>query len=319
MRTLKLFIVFLTIYSTLTHSVQQYCRTTCKESELNIVCKRKKDKCGLSPEPSKHMRLMTDDDRLLILRTHNSLREQVASGSEKKGLSKTESGSNKSGMPSASNMHAISYDLELEFSAMCHVASCSYFKDKCKKTPKYFFFGENAAFFTGPRKQLDVIIMSWYDEINNHSSGNSIGSKASRKFSQIINAKTNRIGCGYNFYGASQNYFICYDFPHRYTKEYLYDAGTPQSRCANNIKNRKYKSLCGLVRKPPVFFNPFDHSGEDSFRITKDFINKNTLPEDKQKDSSDEAFSDTKITVGYMKIIFDSFILWTIIHFIFQT
>lgn len=48
-------------------------------------------------------------------------------------------------MTAAANMRAISYDLSLEYTAICHVHGCLMEHDECRGTTKFPVVGQNLA------------------------------------------------------------------------------------------------------------------------------------------------------------------------------
>ncbi|KAJ8971425.1 hypothetical protein NQ317_018160 [Molorchus minor] len=74
---------------------------------------------------------------------HNELRSNLALGKDTTG-----------GNSAASDMNAISYDLDLEYVAQCHINRCDFNHDKCRLTTKFSkTVGQNL--YTGTHKLTD--------------------------------------------------------------------------------------------------------------------------------------------------------------------
>lgn len=249
-----LLIFFLTFSLTSPYNIDDYCNSKCKDDTLNVVCQRKSSQCNFAINCQNiSVAGLRNIERQLVEDVHNELREKVANGMESRG----------GGMPPASNMFVVSYDLELEFSAQCNVNSCHIQQETCPSTPKYKSFGENAAYFTGNKLNIRKLITSWYDEIRDHVRKQYYGLKPNN-FSLLINAKTSRVGCGKIYFGRKRHYFVCYYYPGRNGDKRMYVAGPRRSRCPAGVINDKFQSLCGKIEKTSGFISPFFKGNESS-------------------------------------------------------
>lgn len=116
-------------------SFVDYCTLNCG-SQKHTVCLRQDVLCDLDYKcPTNAKYGMLQAERRLMLDEHNKKRAWVANGNETRG-----------GMRAASNMRAVSYNMELEFIAQCWVNSCQYRHDKCRRTSNFKVIGQNLYF-----------------------------------------------------------------------------------------------------------------------------------------------------------------------------
>lgn len=137
------FLLILLLYSNRTTSKRNYKNWDPKCSEkwpgcsldgkifINTACERK----SCNPKFAECLEVPCDMKfRQMVLDTHNELRNKIASGDEKR-----------SSIVSAGNMMALSYDLGLEFTSICHVHGCLMDHDSCRGTTKFPYAGQNLA------------------------------------------------------------------------------------------------------------------------------------------------------------------------------
>lgn len=221
-----------------------FCSTVCKAT--HPVCARN-GKCGAVRDCT-HLPL-TPEFRQTVLDTHNELRNKIATGSDKR-----------AGNSAASNMNALSYDVELEFIAQCWINKCKFGHDKCRATQKNpdQRAGQNLAAGTMEPDALSTVkelINSWYEdeiEVGNAQVIDSFKSiskngKAYGHFSQVVWAKTTHVGCGYSYKKKTDMlYLLCNYNDGNLLKAPIYKRGDPCSGCTGGKScNAKYSGLCG--------------------------------------------------------------------------
>lgn len=242
-------------------------------SYLNTVCERE----SCDPRFKECSEIPSDPEfRQMVLDRHNELRNKIASGKE-----------TRSNIVSAANMMALSYDLTLEFTSICHVHGCVMDHDNCRGTKKFPRAGQNLAKRHGKgkkpikQKQLDKIVslegfqslvVGWYeteidkddfkDLINNFTRFN----HETGHFTALMWAKTTHLGCARALDRPST-----YEFTMHITCNYspqgnvmrrpIYTKGPPCSQCPSDTScNTKYTSLCGQVDETEV------HAGPNPYR-----------------------------------------------------
>ncbi|CAH1113368.1 unnamed protein product [Psylliodes chrysocephalus] len=237
-------IVFFVIFS-VANAQNQYCRF-CKD---HLACVRRNGNCGIdSSSCGRNARQisLTNEDIRNIVDQHNSLRNKVATGRQ-------------TSQPSASNMNALNYNRELAYIAQCLTNKCKFAHDKCRKTAKYSWVGQNLfiKWFQGtPGNKKDVIrsaIDSFYNEVkdfnpswinsyNNH--GKMVG-----HYSQLVWANTKEVGCSLTYYiDKGQNTYLMacnYGPGGNFIGQSVYKKGRPASECGRQGVNRRFPGLCG--------------------------------------------------------------------------
>ena len=119
------FLIVIQLLNTIIVCPVDYCLLPCKNI-VNTAC----EQCGISRQchgPYYHEYLPNYEDRIEILTAHNTIRNKVASGNSKHSLLRN---------MTASNMNTISYDISLEYVAMCWVRRCNVSKDMCRRTER---------------------------------------------------------------------------------------------------------------------------------------------------------------------------------------
>ncbi|CAG9832866.1 unnamed protein product [Diabrotica balteata] len=180
---------------------------------------------------------MDNDFRNHILKEHNSFRNYIASGKEKR-----------SGATSASNMMVLNYDFDLEFSATCTANKCKIEHDQCTRTRKFYYVGTNLHRGSLETSQK-AAVNDWYSEIlfmRPELFDRYLIILAARNFTQVVWARTTHIGCG-RAHSEGSYYLACNYGPSGnklygsvYKKEKLY---------AGQSKNEQDTFLMGCIER----------------------------------------------------------------------
>lgn len=270
----------------------------CKD-EINIVCINTdcnpRGKNCYENAPNKKF-------RQTMVKLHNTVRNEVAGGKDPVNL--------EHGLESAANMNAVSYDLRLEYLAICHVHGCELNHDKCRAFPGYRSPGQNLAFTGSSKSGSDTYTFTsedyynlgnkWYLKERNltnmkpylNSFPMNIGQVG--HLTQMIWANLIRIGCasaierGYTVSQQKQNYefetlhLTCNymtsvkDFGGNTIGEPIYEVGPPVSKCPDGTAaNQEFSNLCGKVDPSDEIdgINPYRLSkGDSEVPLEKMFI-----------------------------------------------
>lgn len=279
-------ILSFTFISISAYTLKHYCseKASCASKVNNIVCARQNERCRMGREcimdenEIKEVKFgLSSEDRKEILKHHNILREKIASGEESRG----------GGMPHAANMRALSYNYELEFSAQCRTNSCVIHYESCFKTPQFQSFGQNIQ-HNKQRTNVDWqrVITAWYEEIKQYRNKNKyVSNENTRHFSQVIWAKTERVGCGQTDFVNNYTLIACNYYPAGNAGLRIYKAGKPNTRCKKGLKsNKRYPHLCGedrLEGRPHK--SPFRTLDEDSAEFGFEYGPGDDVPAKKKK------------------------------------
>ncbi|CAH0558154.1 unnamed protein product [Brassicogethes aeneus] len=253
MNKLILIIIFFN-YSATSLDYKMYCdELFCKDKKSNhTVCLRKDVQCR--PIENCKTLPMTRELRQVVVDQHNEMRNRFASGKDVYHNQPN----------AASNLMVINYDLELEEVVKCHLNTCTFDHDVCRKTKKFSTVGQNTFKGNGlfnPYK-INKAMMAWYSEIKNVEPERYIkytlakpNAPETGHFTQLVWSKSEFIGCTASTDGTIL-YFGCnYGPAGNVDGVRTVKWGTPCSECPNKLKcNSKYKSLCGdllAIPDPP--------------------------------------------------------------------
>nr|2VZN_A Chain A, VENOM ALLERGEN 3 [Solenopsis invicta]2VZN_B Chain B, VENOM ALLERGEN 3 [Solenopsis invicta] len=154
----------------------------------------------------------TDAEKDAIVNKHNELRQRVASGKEMRGTNGPQ--------PPAVKMPNLTWDPELATIAQRWANQCTFEHDACRNVER-FAVGQNIAATSSSGKNKSTpneMILLWYNEvkdfdnrwISSFPSDDNILMKVGH-YTQIVWAKTTKIGCGR----------IMFKEPDNWTKHYL--------------------------------------------------------------------------------------------------
>ncbi|KAL3270760.1 hypothetical protein HHI36_021285 [Cryptolaemus montrouzieri] len=233
-----------------------YCKLPCNK-EIHTVCYRK-HKCGLVKGCESIKQNLAFREHML--HAHNDVRNQIASGEEKGSYGNT----------GATNMLALSYDLELEYIASCWAHMCKTLEhDKCRSTKRWsagqnIFWGYNA-------NETEAAVKGWFGEIKDFTDakwleklsrpgdpgGYPNDQKQRGHFTQVVWAATQYIGCARVRYGKDnkETQLICnYGPAGNVLGASIYKMAADESEIASECggdKNDVYTSLCGSIEPVP--------------------------------------------------------------------
>lgn len=226
-----------------------YCYLPCG-TKKNIVCKRATcyldvAKCGGRAQ----VHALSYKEMQSIVDVHNRIRNDFAGGKlDANGIE-------------VADMMVLSYDKELEFTALCTSNRCKTSKD-CARTPSHPTVGQNIYMHTGVRYppeftfyEIHQAVSSWFLERQNMKDIRILDSYFKphdddvEYFTQLVWAKTAYIGCGSTTYD-NKLIIICNYAPAGNTlNEPVFTKGKSCSQCPFDVTcNNEYKNLCGKVK-----------------------------------------------------------------------
>jgi len=188
-----------------------------------------------------------DKERDMVLDYHNRLRSRVASGS--------------TGQPPAENMVQLQWDSELARVAQRLADQCKFQHDcsDCRRVQR-FRVGQNIyqSFNTRSEKNdWTAAIDSWFNEIKifpSSSVSNYKFASATGHYSQMMWAKTSRIGCGVTSFRSGRfisRLYVCnYGESGNVLRQPVYRIGTPCSACSGSC-SADYPGLCTSASSAP--------------------------------------------------------------------
>lgn len=217
--------------------------------EHTAMLKRNKD-CKF------HKTGVTEEQKQIILKTHNDLRTKIARGQEKQG--------NPGPQPKATNMRELVWNDQLAEVAQAWAEQCPKTHDLPMNRRicdgAYRNTGQNIYNNLGHTDQhlWESAVKSWYGEVEfmpntdvgtyqAPATGGVIG-----HYTQVVWAKTTEVGCGAIYYTAEQKgvtypnskKYICnYGPAGNYMRAALYDVGKTASKCENG-KSTNFPFLC---------------------------------------------------------------------------
>lgn len=196
---------------------------------------------------SRTRRAISRADREEILTLHNKLRGQVS--------------------PPASNMEYMTWDEELEKSAVAWARECIW---EHGPTSLLVSIGQNLAVHWGRPRSPGSHVQSWYDEVKDYTypyphecnpwCPERCSGPMCTHYTQIVWATTNRIGCAVNtcprmnVWGdvwENAVYLVCNYFPKgNWIGEAPYKTGQPCSECPGKYRGGCKNNLCYQGRNP---------------------------------------------------------------------
>lgn len=242
---------------------------------INTACARRS--CG--PRFKTCFELPADSEfRQAVLDRHNELRNKVASGEE-----------TRSGLVKAANMMAFSYDMSLEYTAICHVNGCKMEHDQCRGSKKFPEAGQNLAmrgrFSSNPfsketmdealsKDKFQELVSNWYDqEIELDTFTSTIDKFAFKHetghLTALLWAKTTHVGCAKAIEKPDDKkytmHITCNYSPQgNVDDETIYIKGDPCTKCpAGTTCNDKFTSLCGKIDDTDIKAGPNPYRATD--------------------------------------------------------
>ncbi|XP_066581946.1 uncharacterized protein [Prorops nasuta] len=149
---------------------------------------------------------LTDEEKKILVDKHNEYRKHVASGKETKGSPGPQ--------PAAKNMQDLEWDDEIAEVAQAWADQCDFSHDQCRDIPR-FQVGQNiASSSASEEKKGDVskLVDMWYNEVNNFNKDEVKKFSGANfmkigHYTQLVWAKTNRLGCGLIEYHTADNWY----------------------------------------------------------------------------------------------------------------
>ncbi|XP_037078550.1 CRISP/Allergen/PR-1-like [Pollicipes pollicipes] len=238
----------------------EYCRFTPKHT----LCQFQ----GTGPHCDQlQAREVSAQEARYIVAEHNELRAKVASGRETRGKT--------FGQPSAANMNQLEWDDELAKVAQRFADQCMFGHDclDCRRVAR-FKVGQNV--YSSSSTRLDnspnwrQALYAWYDEVARFNPQNIepfVFSSPLGHYTQLVWAKTSRIGCGYTLYKEGPwwtKLYVCdYGSTGNFQDGQMYERGAPCSRCPSGTScSNQYHGLCTgssnniRVQNKPVTSSP---------------------------------------------------------------
>uniref|UniRef100_A0A1I8GPZ2 SCP domain-containing protein n=1 Tax=Macrostomum lignano TaxID=282301 RepID=A0A1I8GPZ2_9PLAT len=158
---------------------------------------------------------LSQSQKMAFLKEHNRLRAQTAKGHTR-------------GQPSASNMAELVWDDRLMRSANRWVRKCRVGHDRARdrRLPGFSWVGQN-----------------WAGGHSRDFTRKSC-SKVCGHYTQVVWAKTTRVGCGVARCGRYPYHVVCnYATGGNFNNEFPYARGRPASRCGRRFRRRR-NGLC---------------------------------------------------------------------------
>lgn len=194
------------------YSFSNYCSLSCGKS--NIICQRELDLCEISDENCFGrpgiVTSLTDTEREEVIKVTNEFRQSYARQNN------------------ISNMNALVYSKELEFTAQCWINSCLVEPPKCTTSPKFLLDSEQLYGESQESKiSLENLLKKQLEK--------------ERKGHASNFGETKVFGCGLMNCSNSAMYLSCHFYPAMKEGEKY---GSPCLGCSNKICSMKYPGLC---------------------------------------------------------------------------
>ncbi|KAM7363192.1 uncharacterized protein ACRADG_000208 isoform 1-T2 [Cochliomyia hominivorax] len=219
---------------------------------------------------------ITGEEKELILREHNRLRQLVATGRFP-------------GQPGAENMREIVWDDELAARAQKWAENCDFNHDPHRKIDR-FTMGQNLAIIwsTAPLEPDDgdfpSRIQKWFDEVQKYSFGDAWSPKTGH-YSQLVWGETSLVGCGFSEYKDTSKYnklYVCNYGPGGNVVGYKpYEAGKPSCASYGMKPSPRYPGLCAApdVRAVHYSYNSietYENHNNNNNKVTNNYYSYNT-------------------------------------------
>ncbi|XP_065363759.1 venom allergen 5 isoform X3 [Calliphora vicina] len=182
---------------------------------------------------------ITEEEKEIVLREHNRLRQTVATGRYP-------------GQPGAENMREIVWDNELAQRAQQWAENCEFRHDP-HRTINRFTMGQNMAIIwsTAPLEPDDgdfaSRIQKWFDEVQKYQFGDAWSSKTGH-YSQLVWGETSLVGCGFAEYKDTSKFnklYVCnYGPGGNVVGLKPYEVGKPACSSYGMKPSSRYQGLC---------------------------------------------------------------------------
>jgi len=232
----------------------------CSISKQHTMCGYK----GLGPKCGGRDlgRRVTEEEKRIILDTHNKYRALIASGGEKRGRPGPQ--------PPAADMKQMVWDDELSLVAQAHADQCIFEHDcaACRKVERWGV-GQNLYIYKQSIRKADndweKAVTDWYEEVTLFSNKQVEPFKFSAAighYSQLVWADTDKVGCGITSYQDGKWFatlYTCNYGPNgNFIRGQMYEQGTACSKCPSGTScSLQYPGLCSQgSRSPPIFNRP---------------------------------------------------------------
>uniref|UniRef100_A0A1E1WVY9 Putative cysteine-rich protein n=1 Tax=Tityus obscurus TaxID=1221240 RepID=A0A1E1WVY9_TITOB len=246
---------------------------------------------------------VSDSDIQIILAAHNELRNKLATGKETQYHS----------LPSAANMMQLEWDNELAAIAQAHANQCKFEHDSGdQRAVENFSVGQNLLETSGILSIDWNKVKIWYTtEVKYYRPEYNKPFQFHKNyghFSQVIWAKTWKVGCGVAGYvknGVKKVLYTCnYGPAGNLIRSEAYQVGTPCSACPKNTKcSSKYPGLCSsLTPDGPQISRP----SSNDYLLYCDFSDKDPKACKDVKMSGSRSFTTQKLYTGkYVTAVFN--------------
>uniref|UniRef100_A0A182M300 SCP domain-containing protein n=1 Tax=Anopheles culicifacies TaxID=139723 RepID=A0A182M300_9DIPT len=231
-----------------------YCdQSLCKPNHAHIACNATEQFGELCPSGAVELVAMEQPLKELILKLHNGLRSELASGKM-------------DGFAEAERMAVLVWDDELASLAEYNARTCQYLHDECRSTKRYRYAGQNIGrkSRTGnvtidlERAITDLTNKWWQEYVESNQTvmddyravgeGVDVG-----HFAQMASDRVTRVGCGATRYynGARKRSYVYYVCNYSHSNEHgqpVYRKGTQCGKCVDTASSAKcsttYPGLC---------------------------------------------------------------------------
>ncbi|KAI4457579.1 cysteine-rich secretory protein-related [Holotrichia oblita] len=239
-----------------------YCKLCCvnitsytvgKTCGAHTLCKYPEDVIGPSCRGYVNVKF-TPEEQAAILDAHNTLRSNVACGLESRGQPGPQ--------PAASNMRILMWNEELATIAERWGAQCIFGHDKCRDTVLYPV-GQNLARGNLATNNELSLVYDWYDDVIYFDKAEITsfimpkdGIHPAGRYSQLVWADTNQLGCARAIFqqskGANISYkehLICnYGPSGNIPNQPVYKIGKPCTSCPDGTAcSMDYSGLCESI------------------------------------------------------------------------
>ncbi|KAI8117389.1 hypothetical protein FF38_01287 [Lucilia cuprina] len=224
---------------------------------------------------------ITEEEKDIILKEHNRLRQTVATGRYP-------------GQPGAENMREIVWDNELAQRAQQWAENCEFRHDP-HRTINRFTMGQNMAIIwsTAPLEPDDgdfaSRIQKWFDEVQKYQFGDAWSSKTGH-YSQLVWGETSLVGCGFTEYKDTTKYnklYVCnYGPGGNVVGLKPYEVGKPACSSYGMKPSPRYQGLCAAPEGSTGFssnsIETYENNNNNN-KVTNNYNSYNTYNTEQQQ------------------------------------